>query len=161
MKRMKKTMMIALALPLMMGSVSVLAYGGHLGKGEGRGGCVMDGGRKLIHEMDLSDDQKQQLNTMRQTKREAMRAGFAEQRAVMQTHHQQMQALVLADSFDEAAARALAQTMVEQQVERRVAMMKHRHEMLSVLTEAQKTQLQQLMAERQAECQQRWAERQQ
>lgn len=161
MKRMKRTMMFALALPLVMGSASVLAYGGHHGKGEGRSGCGMDGGRKLMYELDLSDDQKQQLNTMRQAKREAMRAGFADQREAMRAHHQQMQALVLADSFDEAAARTLAQSMVEQQVDRRVAMMKSRHEMLSVLTEAQKTQYQQLMSERQAECQQRWADKNQ
>ena len=160
MKKMK-TMMLAMTLPLLIGSASVLAYGGHHGKGEGRGGCGMDGGRKLMYELDLSDDQKQQLKTMRQTKREAMKAGYADQREPMRAHYQQMQALVLADSFDEVAARELAQSMVEQQVGRRVAMMENRHEILSVLTEAQKTQYRQLMAERQAECQQRWADKNQ
>ncbi|UXI01469.1 CpxP family protein [Photobacterium sp. TY1-4] len=152
----KKMMAMAIALPLVLGSASVLAYGGHHGKGEGRGGCGMEDGRKLMQELDLSDAQQQQLKAMRQSKREAMKAGFAGKREQMQAHHQQMQALMLADTFDEAAARTLAQTMVEQQVERRVAMMKSRHEMFSMLTDEQKTRFQQLMSERQAQCEQRW-----
>ncbi len=42
--------------------------------------------------------------------------------------------------FDEAAANDLASQMVEKQTERRVAMLKQ-HEMMSVLTHRQKTQL--------------------
>ncbi|MEJ2764504.1 CpxP family protein [Photobacterium sp. MCCC 1A19761] len=149
----KKMLAMVIALPLALGSASVLAYGHH-GKGEGRGGCGMEDGRHLMQELDLSDAQQQQLKAMRQSKREAMKAGG--NREQMQAHHQQMQALMMADTFDEAAARTLAQSMIDQQVERRVAMMKNRHEMFSMLTDEQKTRFQQLMNERQAQCEQRW-----
>ena len=61
--------------------------------------------------------------------------------------------LVLSEDFNEAEVRALAEQMSEQQVERRVAMLKQRHEMMQVLTADQKTKLQELQAERAEKCQ--------
>lgn len=58
--------------------------------------------------------------------------------AQMKAHHEKVQALVLADNFDEAAANDLASQMVAKQTERRVAMLKKQHDMMSVLTAEQK-----------------------
>lgn len=164
----KKTLLMAIALPLALGSASVLAFGGdHNGGGHhggyhgGKGGCGMQDGRKAFRELDLTDTQKQQMKEMRQANREAMKGNFAEKHADMQANHQKMQSLLLAADFDESAVRELAQQMSEQQVERRVAMMKQRHEMLNILTPEQKTKLQQLQADRAEQCEARWAEKNQ
>jgi protein CpxP len=90
-----------------------------------------------------------------------MKASFGEQHAAMQANHQKMQTLLLAADFDENAVRELAQQMSEQQTERRVTMLKKRHEMLNILTAEQKAKYQQLQADRAEQCQARWAEKNQ
>ena len=59
-------------------------------------------------------------------------ARWVSSHAEMQAQHQKMQQLVLSEDFNEAEVRALAEEMSEQQVERRVAMLKQRHEMMQV-----------------------------
>lgn len=140
----KKILAMTIALPLALGSASALAFGGdgngnhHGGYHGGKGGCGMKDGRKVFRELDLTDAQQQQMKEMRDANREAMRGRYGEQHAAMQASHEKMQSLVLAADFDENAVRELAQQMSEQQVERRVTMMKKRHEMLNILTPEQK-----------------------
>ena len=153
----KKTMALAIALPLALGSASALAYGGgklHGGKGFCGAGPE---GRNGLYELELTVDQQKQLKALREANREAMQANRGERRAAMQEEHQQMQSLLLAENFDEQAVRALAQKMSEQQLERRVAMLKNRHEMLKILTPEQKTKLQELQAKRAERCEARRA----
>ncbi|MCW8329602.1 CpxP family protein [Photobacterium sp. SDRW27] len=161
----KKTLLMAIALPLALGSASALAFGGNNHNGGHHGGKGYCGGghegRKVFKELDLTDTQKQQMKTLRQANRDTMKANFSEKRAAMQANHQQMQALMLAEDFDENAVRDLAQKMSEQQVEHRVAMMEKRHEMLNILTPEQKVKYQQLQAERAEKCEARWAEKNQ
>jgi len=158
---------MAIAFPLALGSASALAFGGggngghHGGYFGGKGGCGMKDGRKVFRELDLTDTQQQQMKEMRDANREEMKGRYGEQRAVMQANHQKMQSLLLAADFDENAVRELAQQMSEQQVERRVTMMKKRHEMLNILTADQKAKFQQLQADRADQCQARWAEKNQ
>lgn len=159
----KKTLVMAIALPLALGSASALAFGGgnhngghHGGKGYCGGGQE---GHKVFRELDLTDTQQQQMKALRQANREAMKGNYGENHAAMQVSHQQMQALLLAEDFDETAVRGLAQQMSEQQVERRMAMLAKRHEMLNILTPEQKTKYQQLKAERAEQCEARWAEK--
>ena len=162
----KKTLVMAIALPLALGSASALAFGGgkdghHGGYHGGKGGCGMKEGYKVFRNLDLTDEQKQKMQDMREANREAMKASFGEQHAAMQANHQKMQSLLLAADFDENAVRELAQQMSEQQTERRITMLKKRHEMLNILTAEQKTKYQQLQAERAEKCQARWAEKNQ
>ena len=56
--------------------------------------------------------------------------------------------MLLADTFDEAAANELAKQMVEKQTERRVKMLEKQHQMLSILTPEQKTKYVELQKER-------------
>ncbi|MDW2111183.1 Spy/CpxP family protein refolding chaperone, partial [Vibrio sp. 2089] len=63
-----------------------------------------------------------------------------------------MQSLLLADTFDEAQATALAKEMVERQTEHRVKMLERKHQMLSVLTPEQKAKFVKLQNERMQEC---------
>lgn len=146
MKFSKRIAVTAIALPLMIGSVSAMAYGGKHHGGAGMHGGKDMMGKHLLRGIDLTDEQKEEMKALRQQNREAMQANRAEFHAQMMAERQQMQALMLADNFDEAAVRALAEKMVDQQVERRVAMMQRKHQMLSILTPEQKAQVKENMA---------------
>ena len=149
MTSLKKTLALVIALPLALGSASALAYGGgkhH--KDGGKHGCGMQD-RSMFRALNLTDAQKDEMKALRQ----------ANHRSEMQAQHQKMQQLVLADNFDEAAVRDLAKTMSEQQIDRRVAMLKQRHDMMQILTPEQKTQYQTLQAERMEQCQAKMAEK--
>lgn len=155
----KKTLVLAIALPLALGSASALAYGGgkhHGGKGFCGGGQE---GHKIFRELDLTVEQQQQMRELRQANRDEMKGYSSEKRAAMQANHQQMQTLLLAKDFDEKAVRELARKMSEQQIERRITMLEKRHQMLNILTPEQKTQLKQLQTERAEQCAARWAEK--
>lgn len=155
----KKTLVMAIALPLALGSASALAYGGGKSHHGGKGGCgMMDGGKKMFRALDLTSEQKTQMKELRESHREQRQAND-DVREARKASHQQMQQLLLAENFDEAAIRQLAQQMSEQQLDRRVAMLKNRHEMLNILTPEQKTKLQQLQSERMAKCEARRDER--
>ncbi|MGF1843668.1 CpxP family protein [Vibrio clamense] len=152
MKNAKKIILAAVVLPLTLGTASAFAFGG--GKGHHKGPDGKCGGfdKGMMRQLDLTDEQRDQLKEMREAGRKEMKGKYAEKRAEMQTHHAKVQALVLADNFDEAAANDLAKEMVEQQSERRVQMMKKKHEMFSVLTAEQKAKVQELQQERMQEC---------
>ncbi len=156
MKPAKKLMLAAVVLPLTLGSAGAFAFGG---KGQNKGprdecGPGMD--RGIMRQLDLTDAQKDQLTALRDAKREEMRNKNAADRdtrqAERQAYHAKVQALVLADNFDEAQATALATEMVEKQTERRVEMLQKRHQMLNILTPEQKTEFVKLQDERIQEC---------
>lgn len=160
MKAMKKTLALAVLLPLTMASASALAYGGGMHHHGGKGGdCGMYDGKRMFSQLDLTAEQQEKMTAMRDANREARRSEMASHRTEMQAQHQKMQQLVLADNFDEVAVRELAKQMSEQQVEHRVTMLKQRHEMFKLLTPEQKTKFQQLQQDRMAQCQARWAEK--
>ena len=146
----KKLVIAAAALPMMFATAGAYAFGG-------KGGCGMDGpkghfDRDVLRQLDLTEEQKDKLRDLRDAKRDEMQAKrdeFKDTRiAEMKAHHQAVQALVLADDFDEAKAQELAKAMIEKQSDRRVEKMKTKHEMLSILTEEQKAKLKDLQAER-------------
>lgn len=157
MKMTKKLVLAAAALPLMLGTASAYAFGGG-DKGDHKGMHGKCGGfdKKVMRQLDLTDAQKEQLKEMREANRAEMKAKHAgnksDKMAQMKAHHEKVQALVLADNFDEAAANDLASQMVEKQTERRVKMMEKKHQMLSVLTPEQKTKYVELQKERHQEC---------
>ncbi|MGF1752592.1 CpxP family protein [Vibrio makurazakiensis] len=159
MKMTKKLVLAAAALPLIFGTASAYAFGG--GKGDHkdmRGKC---GGfdKKMMHKLDLTDAQKEQFKEMREASRSEMKGKHGDKFADMQANHAKVQELVLADNFDEAAANELAQQMVEKQSERRVAMLKNQHQMMSILTPEQKEELKVLQQERMQKCSEKMEER--
>jgi protein CpxP len=155
----KKALVIAIALPMALGSASALAFGGSNHHG-GKWGCGMQDGRKVFSQLDLTDAQKEQMQSMREANRAEMKSKRLEQHTEMKANHDKMQELVLASDFDENAVRDLALQMSTAQVERRVVMLEKRHQMLNILTTEQKTQYQTIQAERAEKCQARMAERQ-
>jgi protein CpxP len=149
MKTTKKLIIAAAALPMLF-TAGAFAKGGH--DMDGRGGKGGDKFMKLVRQLDLTEEQKDQFRDMREAKREEMKANRdtnqAERMAEKQAQHAAIQDLVLADTFDEAKAQELATAMVEKQTERRVQRLAQQHEMLSILTDEQKAELKELQAER-------------
>ena len=157
MKMTKKLVLVAAALPLMLGTASAFAYGGG-DKGDHKGMHGKCGGfdKKVMRQLDLTDAQKAELKEMREANRAEMKAKHsgnkADKMAQMKAHHEKVQDLVLADTFDEAAANDLATQMVEKQTERRLTMLKKQHQMMSVLTPDQKPQLKEIQQDRMDKC---------
>lgn len=156
----KKAFIMAIALPLTLGAASALAFGGSHGDGKYHG-CGMQEGRKIFRELDLTDTQKEEMASLREVNRAAMRAQRQRQHTAMQANREQMQALMLADNFDDAAVRELVQEMSAKRVEYRIEMFEKRHQMLNVLTSEQKESYKQLQSDRMAQCAARWAEKNQ
>lgn len=134
MKMFNKTLIIAMALPLALGSMSAFAGQDHheqTMKGH-------RGGNNIFSELNLTATQKQEIKTLRQANRSEHKTLRVENHKKMQAERQQLETLVLADNFDSSAVRAVAEKMSRQQVERRVTMLEQRHKMLSILTPEQK-----------------------
>ena len=161
MKTTKKLVLVAAALPLVFGTASAYAFGGKQGGKDFGGKCSND--RGVLRQLDLTDEQEEKLEAMRDAKREERKAqrgaDMTERMAEMQAYQAQVQDLVLADTFDEAQAQELAKAMVDKRAERRAESLKMKHEMLSILTPEQKAQYKELQAERMQECSEKMTKR--
>ncbi len=163
MKSAKKLVLAAVVLPLTLGTAGAFAYGGKNQQKGPRDECGPGMDRGIMRQLNLTDAQKDQLQTLRNEHRDEMRgknsADRDARRAERQAYHAKVQELVLADTFDEAQATALAKEMVEKQTERRVQMLEKRHQMLNILTPEQKTEFVKLQGERMQECSDRMQKR--
>ncbi|MER2498485.1 CpxP family protein [Vibrio neptunius] len=148
MKTAKKLLLAAMILPLTLGTASAFAAKDHKKGSHGEFGFD----RGIMRQLDLTDAQKEHIKTLRETSKTQMKAEFKQNfeahHAEMQANKEKLQALVLADTFDQVAANELAKQMVEQQTERKVKMLEKQHQMLSILTPEQKTKYVELQKER-------------
>ncbi|MDD9196617.1 CpxP family protein [Aliivibrio sp. S3MY1] len=149
MNMIKKMVLGAAVLPLYFASASAFAAGeshhegGMKGEGMHGGKCMMKANKKAFKELDLTDAQEDQFDEMRDARKAEMKAKKGQKRqptTEMKADHEAMQNLMLADNFDEQAVRDLAEKMSQRQIDRRVEMMKKRHEMMNILTPAQKAE---------------------
>ncbi|WP_300176113.1 CpxP family protein [uncultured Aliivibrio sp.] len=153
MNMMKKMILGAVVLPLSLASASAFAAGGHheggmkggMKGGEGMHGskCMMKANKKAFKDLELTDSQEDQFDAMRDARKAEHKAKKGQKRqptAEMKADHKAMQNLMLSDNFDEQAVRSLAEKMSERQIDRRVEMIKKRHEMMNILTPEQKTE---------------------
>jgi periplasmic protein CpxP/Spy len=132
MNTLKKTIVMAIVLPLTFGSMSVLAAkDSHGMKGH-------HGEKRILKQLDLTDAQKEEMKVLRKTNHEAMKAQRLDEHQNRQATAQEMDKLILSEHFDEQSIRQLVHTMSEKQVEQRVARLKQRHQMLNILTPEQK-----------------------
>ena len=150
-----KSALVLLAAPLAFGSASALAagHGDHVKMDQK---CGMGMERGIWKQLDLTDAQKTKLKELRQQDFAAMKDGFKSNMAEMSAEHEQMQKLVMADNFDQAAVTDLAQKMAAQRVEGQVKMAKARHDMFSVLTPEQKQEFTKLKGEQHQQCMEKW-----
>lgn len=149
MMNMTKTMILAaVALPLAIGSASVLAYGKGKHAEHQQQRCGLHSEKGIVSQLNLTTEQQSQLKALREEHRQAMQDQRGRgSRDEMSTFREQERALMLSADFDRAAANELAKQMVDKQVERRINMLEKRHQMMSILTNEQKTQLQTLQQE--------------
>ncbi|MFA0066641.1 Spy/CpxP family protein refolding chaperone [Vibrio breoganii] len=154
----KKWLAVAMMVPLTLGSASVLANG-HQGSEKGQKGghsCMMPmDGKSAFRGLDLTDEQKAELKTIREDVRSSMKAKGDSKRQMMKEMKAQEQELVLAADFNEAEAQKLASSMVEERTAMQVEKMRTMHRMMSVLTDDQKQQLVEKRAERAEKCEQK------
>lgn len=138
MKFAKKLMVAATVLPLTLATTAAFAYGGHGSHKGGEGSCRGSGERGIWKQLDLTPEQQTQLQALKNSHREEMRANRAQKQTSMKALRAQERDLILAADFDQVAAEELAKQMVDQQVAQRVKMLEKRHQMASILTEEQK-----------------------
>jgi len=98
----------------------------------------------VVRALDLSDAQKQQLETIVKEQRARERA----QRDKAEALHEQLHQAERAASFDEAAVRGTANALAALETERIVARIKGRFLILSILTPAQRVLAERLMPQR-------------
>ncbi len=155
MKMAKKMILAAVVLPITLGSAAAFAAGG--GKGQGRGfdgdcgrGGMMD--PAVFAQLNVTPEQKAQMAELRLKQRDTMQAQRAGKQAEMRAFKLKERELVMSANFDEAAAKKLAEQMVQRRAEQRVAMMKQRNAMMNILTADQKSQLTTIQQERMNNC---------
>lgn len=94
------------------------------------------GHHNMFDGLNLTEQQRQQMrDLMSQSRQDQPRLDMADREA--------MHKLITADKFDEAAVRAQAEKMSQNQVERQVEMAKVRNQMYNLLTPEQKAELSQ------------------
>lgn len=89
-------------------------------------------------QLDLSDQQKQEMKTiMSSSKKQNKRQKSDSERLA---HQAEMQALMHSETFDEEKAKALISKKQSKKGERKLAMLKAKHQMFQLLTDEQKVQ---------------------
>ena len=115
-------------------------FGGPGGPGMRRGGPMGFG--PGFRELDLTDDQKAQLKSIAESHHDEFRAAGEKARAA----HDGMQALVEADSINEAAIRAKSAEIAAAEAEVMILNAKVRQESMQILTSEQQQKLKELRA---------------
>jgi protein CpxP len=121
------------------------------------GGSPQMFGMKMFKGLDLTDAQKTKLETMLAEHRAGLTAKAVP--AVLQADQQQLQTLLQADQFDEAAARLVLEKQQSQRLEHDLERLKLQHQLLSVLTAEQKIKLNERHGKMQARMAAKMAER--
>lgn len=154
----KKWLVSALVLPLALGATTVMAKGGDKGM-KGGHGCHGDISSRSFRQLDLTDEQKAELETIRSEMKESYKGKGSEMREQAKAYKAKERELVLAANFNEQEAQTLAEEMVNQRVEAQVEKMRVQHRMMSVLTSEQKDKLVQMQDERMQKCEQKMDKR--
>lgn len=158
MKKMTKVLLATAVLPVVLGSSSAFAKG-H-GDDDSRGKrdrddsrfeqCERHDSRGMMRDLDLTAEQRDKMRDLREAARDDMQKERDAHRDQMRALHQQEGKLMLGANFDEKAAQELAKQMVDIQAAKRVEMMKHRYEMMSILTPEQKAKFAELQEKQMA-----------
>ena len=120
----------------------------------GRHGFMM---LPFAHQLDLTDAQRTQMKQIMSQERSTLKPLMQQ----LSSSRQQLQQMALSGSFDEAAARTVAQQQTQAMTELAVQHARIQSQLVAVLTSDQKTKLNQLMSERQQKMQQRMQQQQQ
>ncbi|WP_298443019.1 periplasmic heavy metal sensor [uncultured Ferrimonas sp.] len=136
---MKRSTKIGLAALVLFSSVGAYAGHGHDGHDRQRGA---QGIHKMLFDLDLSSEQRAEIRTILKTaKTERKQHKSQPSEAAMSQHRAAMQALMDASQFDAVAAAALVEQRQTKQQQRAIKGMQLRHQVMQVLTQAQRDEL--------------------
>lgn len=105
--------------------------------------------KRMLAGLNLTDSQREQIKQLMQQHRSGQK------NARPDNTRQQMRDLMAADTFDEVAARILLEAQQQQAVDKRLAALQLRHQVLQVLTAEQRQQLREKRQQWQQKKQQR------
>lgn len=108
---------------------------------EGRGGGLHPG---TLERLDLTDEQKQQIEAIHAASREASKANFDKMRGF----DEQLRKAIEGGNFDEAQTRQILTEKAQVQIELEISRLRADAAVLKILTAEQKAQLEQLKQER-------------
>ncbi|WP_022943205.1 Spy/CpxP family protein refolding chaperone [Psychromonas hadalis] len=144
---------ILLATTLTFAGISYAVAGNsHMNKGQqgcnnmfGESGQSMGNGAMKhrgmgFAQLDLTDVQKQEMQAIMAFSKGKNRMSDADRA----TRQAEMQALMYSETFDEQKAKALISQKQSKHSERKLAMLKNKHQMFQLLTDEQKTQYSEL-----------------
>ena len=135
-----------LLIPALFSAALLLTQPAFAGHGQHGG----DPAVRMLKGLDLTDAQREQIRTLTA----ASKADKADL-AARQQQHDALQALIKAPQFDEAAARLLLEKQQANMLEHQLERLKLQHQIRAVLTDEQKTKLD----ERKVKMRERMAER--
>ncbi|MGP9800167.1 Spy/CpxP family protein refolding chaperone [Rheinheimera sp. NSM] len=92
--------------------------------------------KRMLAGLELTDSQREQLKQLMQQHRSGQKASRPDK-----AERRQMRDLLAADTFDEVAARQLLEKQQQQAIDKRLAAMKLQHQVLQLLTDEQRQQL--------------------
>jgi len=99
---------------------------------------------RMLEQLDLTDDQREQVEQLMTDHRSAMK----DRRELMRTHRKEMRDLVHAEDFDEAAIRDAAMVIAEAEAEMAVERARLRQEIHKVLTPEQQEKAAEMLEKR-------------
>ncbi|ADZ92389.1 CpxP family protein [Marinomonas mediterranea] len=164
MKNAKKLIVAAIVLPLTLSATGAFAFGGkdHGRKFESkmeRGFCGGGIDRGMFKKLDLTDEQKDKIKSLKSENRVQKKAFFVEHFSKdmkeRDANRAKVQDLVLAESFDAEAASQLADEMAKKKSLLMVKKMEAQHAMLSVLTAEQKEKFVAFQKEKVERCEEK------
>lgn len=145
---MKHSKVIALLFSGLVAATSMSGFAGSDHGHEARGGHVVKHGwhMKALKGLDLTDAQKEQIKALTEQHRASM-----PKPTELKAEMTELQTLVQADNFDDAAVRALLESKQKDRLEHEVARARLQHDIHKILTVEQRAKL--------AERQQKWQEK--
>ena len=117
--------------------------GKHKGKGKGKG----KNKQMMFAKLDLTEQQKTDMKTIMSAQKAEKKGQRSDADRLAQ--RAEMQALMSAETFDETKAKSLIEAQEAKKSERKLSMLKAKHEMFQLLTDEQKAEFAEMQMKRQ------------
>lgn len=158
-KLIKRGVIALMVSGALLGGTAAIANPYHEGHRDG-GPMMMEKMRHMFRGLDLTDEQKTQIRDLMKAHKEERKAQREDKdEAGRAAHHEKMQALMSAERFDEAAAKALLAERQAKGEARALDAMKLQHQIYQLLTPEQKAKFQARFDEKRKEREERRKDR--
>ncbi len=137
-------------IALLIIPMAALALSGHaIAKGHGKGqqqSMIQKEVRMMMSKLDLNEQQKEQMKAIKENSKAQMKA--LKEAHQQGTERDELQALIMADTFDEGAFLALQQRIAAKKQQGALIQARTMNQIFNVLTPEQKQQFLEIKAER-------------